>query len=88
MVRAPITLFLDPIFITSHIKRGSLIAISKGNLDTDDVFCLDGKGVLHLSLTRDSYQKLGLVGQVLKQSRTSSGKGRDRLSGRPDRWSK
>lgn len=44
-------------------------------------------GLLHLSLTRDSYQSLGLVGQALKQSRTSSGKGRDRRSGKTERWS-
>lgn len=43
-VKIPLCLFLDPIFITSHIKRGHLIALSKGRLDTDDVFCLDGHG--------------------------------------------
>lgn len=87
LVKVPMRLFLDPIFITSHIKQGSLIALSKGRLDQDDVICLDGSGVLHLSLTRDTYQTLGLVGQVLKQSRTSSGKGRDRMSGKAERWS-
>lgn len=104
LVKVPLCLFLDPVFILSHIKRGQLVALSKGKLDTDDVFCLDGSGecgllfvcidahpsfcagVLHLSLTRDSYQTLGIVGQALKQSRTSSGKSRGRLSGKYERW--
>lgn len=43
-VKVPLCLFLDPIFIVSHIKRGRLIALSKGRLDTDDMFCLDGDG--------------------------------------------
>lgn len=50
------------------------------------IYFIPLKGVLHLSLTRDSYQTLGLVGQALKQTRTSSGKGRDRLSGKVERW--
>lgn len=44
LVKVPICLFLDPIFVTSHIKRGKLIALSKGRLDADDVVCLDGSG--------------------------------------------
>ncbi|UZJ53141.1 hypothetical protein CBS101457_002461 [Exobasidium rhododendri] len=86
LARVPLCVFLDPVFITSYIKRGNLVALSRGKLDSEDVACLDGKGVLHLSVTRDTYQSLGLVGQALKQSRIASGKGRDRLSGKVERW--
>lgn len=83
----PIALLLDPIFVSAYIKNGSLIALTAGRLDTDDVFCLDGRGTLHLSLTRDTYQSLGLVGRQSKLAHTSSGRAGDRRSGGVERWS-
>lgn len=44
LARVSLALFLDPIFVTSYIKRGRLVALSRGSLDVDDVFCVDGEG--------------------------------------------
>lgn len=82
----PISLFLDPVFAHSYIHNGSLVALSAGRLDVDDVFCLDGHGTLHLSLTRDTYQSLGLEGRKSKMTHTSSGRAGDRRSGGVERW--
>ncbi|KAG0003791.1 hypothetical protein BGZ65_001349 [Modicella reniformis] len=44
-----------------------MIALSvQSGIDTDDVVCLDGKGKLILSLTKDSYEQLGLTGSPSK----------------------
>ena len=34
-----LTLFLDPLFVLSYVKRGTLSVLSIGNLDCDDVIC-------------------------------------------------
>jgi ribonuclease P/MRP protein subunit RPP40 len=82
---SPLLLF-DPVFVTSYLKRGRLLLMSAGRLEDEDVFCIDSKAQLTLSLTRDTYQRLGLQGQAYKRAQTSSGRGGDRLSGRSERF--
>ncbi|KAJ2893393.1 hypothetical protein GGI21_005432, partial [Coemansia aciculifera] len=54
---------IDPAFIASFVKRNTLIALSLGRrIDTDDVFAIDGQGTLILSVCKDTYESLGLVG--------------------------
>lgn len=86
VVRISPRLFLEPLFVASYVRRGKLIALSVGRLDCEDVFCIDGTGKLHLSLTKDTYQTLGLQGQALKASMTASGRAGDRKSGTADRF--
>ncbi|KAG0212713.1 hypothetical protein BGX28_005746 [Mortierella sp. GBA30] len=60
-VHIPLSLFLTSAFM-QYIRNG-LIALSlQGGIDTHDVVCIDGKGKLILSLTKDSYEQLGLTG--------------------------
>jgi hypothetical protein len=33
-----------------------------GSLATEDVWCLDTRGILSLSLAKDTYERLGIVG--------------------------
>ncbi|KAG0092059.1 hypothetical protein BGZ92_010970 [Podila epicladia] len=57
----PLALFLTSPFM-QYIRNG-LVALSvQGGIDTHDVVCIDGKGKMILSLTKDSYEQLGLTG--------------------------
>ncbi|PWN52247.1 hypothetical protein IE53DRAFT_385330 [Violaceomyces palustris] len=86
MAKVPLTLFLDPIFLCGYIKSGCLIALSAGRVDADDVVCLDGRGKLFLSLTKETYQRLGLTGRASHFSKQSSGWAGDRRSGADTRY--
>jgi len=55
-------------------------------IDSEDVVCIDGQGVLVLSLTRESYQQLGLVGRPSRFARGASGRTGDRHSGAVSRY--
>lgn len=84
--RVPLALFLDPIFVSAYIKNGQLTALSAGAIDAQDVVCLDGQGTLVLSLTKDTYQTLGLTGRASHFSRMASGRSADRTSGKDTRY--
>ncbi|KAJ2493194.1 hypothetical protein IWW37_000844 [Coemansia sp. RSA 2050] len=53
---------IDPAFIAAFIKNNTLLALSPGRIDTDDVFAIDGHGTLILSVCKDTYESLGVVG--------------------------
>ncbi|GJJ71708.1 ribonucleases P/MRP protein subunit RPP40 [Entomortierella parvispora] len=61
----PLTLFLTPTFM-QHIRNGMIAISVQGTIDSKDVVCLDGKGNLILSLTKDTYEQLGLSGTPSK----------------------
>ncbi|MCO5565345.1 hypothetical protein L7F22_019018 [Adiantum nelumboides] len=84
--RINLKLFFDPLFVISYIKTGTLSVLSVGNLDCDDVICIDGKGKLFLSICKETYCELGLQGQELKASKGTSGRAADRRSGEPERY--
>ncbi|PWZ03496.1 hypothetical protein BCV70DRAFT_197707 [Testicularia cyperi] len=90
--RVPMSLFLDPIFVTAYLRTGSLVALSdrsrKPGIDgnDDDVVCLDGQGTLILNLCKDTYQTLGLTGRTSHFSRLASGRTADRTSGSNTRF--
>ena len=42
-------------------QKGELIALSLGSAD-EDTWCIDNRGVLSLSLSKETYESLGLVG--------------------------
>ncbi|WFD31404.1 ribonuclease P [Malassezia sp. CBS 17886] len=86
LARVPLTLFLDPHFVASYIRSGSLYALSATRLDAEDSVCLDGQGLLVLSLTKDTYQTLGLVGRPSRFSYGASGRMGDRKSGPVSRY--
>ncbi|KAJ2340085.1 hypothetical protein GGF43_006492 [Coemansia sp. RSA 2618] len=59
-----LTDLIDPGFISNYVKRNTLIALSAGRfIDTDDVFAIDGRGMLILSVCKDTYETLGLAGR-------------------------
>lgn len=84
--RINLQLFLDSLFLTSYIKRGTLSLLSVGNLDSEDVICINGKGQLVLSLCKETYYELGIQGQALKASKGTSGRAADRRSGEAERF--
>ncbi|KAJ9476077.1 hypothetical protein PHBOTO_006149 [Pseudozyma hubeiensis] len=90
--RIPLSLLLDPIFITAYLKTGSLVALSHASgapglsPDLEDTACVDGQGTLVLSLCKDTYQTLGLTGRASHFSRLSSGRAADRTSGPDSRF--
>ncbi|KAJ2824916.1 hypothetical protein FBU31_003857, partial [Coemansia sp. 'formosensis'] len=54
---------IDPAFIAAFVKNNTLLALSLGRrIDTDDVFAIDGHGMLILSVCKDTYEALGVVG--------------------------
>ncbi|KAI7821945.1 ribonuclease P 40kDa subunit-domain-containing protein [Gamsiella multidivaricata] len=61
----PLSLFLTSTFM-QYIRNGMVSLSIQGGIDTHDVVCLDGKGKLILSLTKDSYEQLGLIGTPSK----------------------
>ncbi|KAI9500140.1 hypothetical protein GGI25_002557 [Coemansia spiralis] len=57
---------IDPAFIQAYIAKDGVgfIALSAGRrIDTDDVFAIDGNGKLVMSVCKDTYEVLGLVGR-------------------------
>ncbi|CDW98559.1 hypothetical protein, partial [Sporisorium scitamineum] len=90
--RIPLSLLLDPIFVTAYIKTGSLIALSDVSgapgysPHLEDSVCIDGQGTLVLSLCKDTYQTLGLTGRASHFSRLASGRAADRTSGPDSRF--
>lgn len=90
--RIPLSLLLDPIFVTAYIRTGSLIALSDVagapglSPHLDDSVCIDGQGTLVLSLCKDTYQTLGLTGRASHFSRLASGRAADRTSGPDSRF--
>lgn len=88
----PLSMLLDPIFVTAYLKTGSLIALSDESgapglsPDLEDSACIDGQGTLLLSLCKDTYQTLGLTGRASHFSRLASGRAADRTSGPNSRF--
>lgn len=44
LARVHLRLFLNPEFVQQYVMSGSLVALSAGRLEVDDVICLDGQG--------------------------------------------
>ena len=86
IARVSAALFLEPSFVANYIRTGSLYALSTAALDSDDALCLDGNGMLILSLTKHTYQTLGLVGRPSRFSYGASGRSGDRKSGAMARY--
>lgn len=82
----PMTLFLEPSFVAQYILTGSLYALSMTRLDSDDTLCIDGQGMLILSVSKDTYQQLGLVGRPCRFAHGASGRMGDRRSGAVSRY--
>ncbi|KAJ2690490.1 hypothetical protein IWW39_000737 [Coemansia spiralis] len=57
---------IDPAFIAAFVKNNTLLALSPGRIDTDDVFAIDGNGTLILNVCKDTYESLGIVGTQAK----------------------
>ncbi|GAA5829971.1 hypothetical protein JCM5353_003932 [Sporobolomyces roseus] len=55
---------LEPGFMNSYIRKGSLIAISLDDDDVEDVVSIDGRGRLVLAVNKDTYELLGLPGRA------------------------
>ncbi|KAJ2857201.1 hypothetical protein J3B02_001158 [Coemansia erecta] len=54
-------------FIREYIKTSTIVALSiDERIDTGDVLAIDGQGTLILSLCKDTYEVLGLVGDRAK----------------------
>lgn len=61
----PLTEFIDIEFIQRFVEKGSVLALSHGTrIDTSDCVALLPTGILHLSLTKDTYECLGLQGKL------------------------
>ena len=86
MAQVPLALFLEPTWMQMYIHTGSLYALSMTHLDAGDTVCLDGQGMLILSLCKDTYQTLGLVGRPCRFSHGASGRMGDRRSGAVSRY--
>ncbi|BGO99532.1 Proteophosphoglycan ppg4 [Rhodotorula toruloides ATCC 204091] len=55
---------LTPDFLNSFVRSDSLVALSLDDAEDADVVCIDGRGRLVLSLTKDTYELLGLPGRA------------------------
>ncbi|GAA5884667.1 hypothetical protein JCM16303_003705 [Sporobolomyces ruberrimus] len=55
---------LEPNFLNSFVRKGSLVAISLDAAEEDDVVVIDGRGRLILSVCKDTYELLGLPGRA------------------------
>ncbi|KAI8825190.1 ribonuclease P 40kDa subunit-domain-containing protein [Fimicolochytrium jonesii] len=63
----PLSHFLDETFLKNYVRQGGFTALRvNARLDTDDVFAILPTGHLLLSLTKDTYESLGLVGKASK----------------------
>lgn len=86
LATVPLQIFLDPEFVSQFVKGASLVALSSGKLESDDVICLDGQGSLTLHVAKDTYQTLGLTGRPSRFALGASGRHGDRKSGPNDRY--
>ena len=86
IAQVSLSLFLEPRFVAQYVRTGSLYALSTTCLDTQDTVCLDGRGMLVLSLLKDTYQQLGLVGRPCRFAHGASGRMGDRKSGPVSRY--
>ncbi|WFD20012.1 ribonuclease P [Malassezia caprae] len=86
LAHVPATLFLEPSFVAEYILTGSLYALSMTRLDSDDTLCIDGQGMLILSVSKDTYQQLGLAGRPCRFAHGASGRLGDRRSGAVSRY--
>ncbi|GAA5886989.1 hypothetical protein JCM5296_005216 [Sporobolomyces johnsonii] len=55
---------LEPEFMNSFVRKGSLIALSLDEDEGADVVAIDGRGRLILSVSKDTYEVLGLPGRA------------------------
>eukprot|EP00474_Spongospora_subterranea_P010595 CRZ11053.1 hypothetical protein [Spongospora subterranea] len=63
-VQLPIALLLEPSFIEKYIRQGELSAISyDAHIDRDNVVAILPNGFLCLSVDKETYHSLGLVGK-------------------------
>ncbi|KAJ1720887.1 hypothetical protein LPJ53_004533 [Coemansia erecta] len=54
---------ISPDFINGYVKPDTIVALSlESRIDTGDVIAIDGQGTLILSLCKDTYEELGIVG--------------------------
>lgn len=61
MAKVSLQGFLIPEFTTQHVKGANTVALSVGDLERDDVICLDGQGkLLHLETFMTSLGGRGL----------------------------
>lgn len=63
-IRCNAGLFSDAAFVESHVKGAQLYAISAATpLDRTDTVAITPDGKMHLSVTKDTFQQLGLPGK-------------------------
>ncbi|CAO1618034.1 unnamed protein product [Parajaminaea phylloscopi] len=86
IAKVSLQVFLSPEFVAADVKGGSTVALSLGDLETDDVVCLDGQGMLILHVAKETYQTLGLTGRPSRFALGASGRTGDRKSGPTDRY--
>ncbi|BGP47873.1 hypothetical protein JCM10450v2_003738 [Rhodotorula kratochvilovae] len=55
---------LEPEFLNSFIRTGSLVALSLDDSEGADVVAIDGRGRLVLSVSKDTYELLGFPGRA------------------------
>lgn len=55
---------LEPTFLNSFVRKGSLVAISLEAAEGEDVVAIDGRGRLILSVSKSTYELLGLPGRA------------------------
>ncbi|GAA5928497.1 uncharacterized protein JCM15063_003894 [Sporobolomyces koalae] len=55
---------LEPVFLNTYIRTGSLVAISLAAREADDVVAIDGRGRLILNVSKGTYELLGLPGRA------------------------
>ncbi|BGP55271.1 hypothetical protein JCM8202_000654 [Rhodotorula sphaerocarpa] len=55
---------LTPEFLSTYIRRGHLVALSLDDGHEADIVAIDGRGRLVLSVTKDTYESLGLAGRA------------------------
>ncbi|RUS32975.1 ribonuclease P 40kDa subunit-domain-containing protein [Jimgerdemannia flammicorona] len=66
-VDLPLSFFLSQKVINQYVRSGKVamgLARIGGGIDTDDVVALEGNGNLILSVTKDTYEQLGLPGKA------------------------
>ncbi|KAK9475708.1 ribonuclease P 40kDa subunit-domain-containing protein [Lipomyces japonicus] len=63
----PLGAFFKDEFLNNYIKKRNCLVLSLGDIDSEDVYCIY-QGKLRLSLSKESYERVGLQG---KQSQFS-----------------
>ncbi|XP_028410049.1 ribonuclease P protein subunit p40-like [Dendronephthya gigantea] len=64
LAEVSLTEIINAEFISKFVRPGSICALSHGTkIDTSDCAALLPTGILHLSLTKDSYESLGIQGK-------------------------